>query len=196
MKNAINAMKIQGNLVGAKEYAKQWVDRYWMGREKKDASVVDFYEMFKTWDEIDDGKPKDTAWLEKQRKKLAKIKEAEIEERQKRNYEEHKRHIEAEAERIKEAKEELRRQRLSAQQEKLQSEYKEKIARLDRAERILNFALDGRLYTNQENYVAGNLSADEYAMRDFVRDELERKYREDYERVKDHLENDEDEDDE
>lgn len=196
MKNAINAMKIQGNLVGAKEYAKQWVDRYWMGREKKDASVVDFYEMFKTWDEIDDGKPKDTAWLEKQRKKLAKIKEAEIEERQKRNYEEHKRHIEAEAERIKEAKEELRRQRLSAQQEKLQSEYKEKIARLDRAERILNFALDGRLYTNQENYVAGNLSADEYAMRDFVRDELERKYREDYERVKDRLENDDDEDDE
>lgn len=138
----------------------------------------------------------DTAWLEKQRKKLAKIKEAEIEERQKRKYEEHKRHIEAEAERIKEAKEELRRQRLSAQQEKLQSEYKEKIARLDRAERILNFALDDRLYTNQENNVAGNLSADEYAVRDFVRDELERKYREDYERVKDHLENDEDEDDE
>ena len=33
-------------------------------------------------------------------------------------------------------------------------------------------------------------------MRDFVRDELERKYREDYERVKDRLENDDDEDDE
>ena len=88
----------------------------------------------------------------------------------------------------------MRRQRQSAQREQLRREYEEKRAGMDRAERALNFALDDRLYTNQENYIAGNLSADEYAMRDFVRDDIERKYREEYDDALARLEAEDDED--
>lgn len=195
MKHAVQAMKLQRDLVKAKDYAKQWVDLYWMGRKKENASVADYYEMFKTWDEIDDGRPVDSKWLEEQRANLKNIKREEAAQNQKRTAEERRRRMEEEAERIREAKEELRRQRQSAQREQLRREYEEKRAGLDRAERALNFALDDCLYTNQENYVAGNLSAGGYAMRDFVRDDFERKYRREYDDALAMLEAEDDEDD-
>ena len=194
MQNAIRAMKLQGDVVKAKAYAKQWLDLYWLGRKNEEASVADFYEMFKTWDEIDDGQPADVEWLEKTRKRLKYIKKTEAEENEKRKEAARKQRMEQEAARIQEAREEMRRQRQSAQREQLRREYEEKRAGLDRAERALNFALDDRLYTNQENYIAGNLSADEYAMRDFVRDDIERKYREEYDDALARLEAEDDED--
>ncbi len=194
MQNAIRAMKLQGDQVKAKAYAKQWLDLYWLGRKHEEASVADFYEMFKTWDEIDDGQPTDIQWLEKTRKRLKYIKKTEAEENEKREDAARKQRMEQEAARIQEAREEMRRQRQSAQREQLRREYEEKRAGLDRAERALNFALDDRLYTNQENYIAGNLSADEYAMRDFVRDDIERKYREEYDDALARLEAEDDED--
>ena len=194
MQNAIRAMKLQGDVVKAKAYAKQWLDLYWLGRKNEEASVADFYEMFKTWDEIDDGQPADVEWLEKTRKRLKYIKKTEAEENEKRKEAARKQRMEQEAARIQEAREEMRRQRQSAQREQLRREYEEKRAGLDRAERALNFALDDRLYTNQENYIAGNLSADEYAMRDFVRDDIERKYREEYGDALARLEAEDDED--
>lgn len=194
MQNAIWAMKLQGDLVKAKAYAKQWLDLYWLGRKKEAASVADFYEMFKTWDEIDDGQPADIEWLEETRKDLKYIKRIEAEENEKREDAARKQRMEQEAARIQETREEMRRQRQSAQREKLRQEYEEKRSGLDRAERALNFALDDRLFTNQENYIAGNLSADEYAMRDFVRDDIERKYREEYDDALARLEAEDDED--
>ena len=196
MQNAIRAMKLQGDLVKAKAYAKQWLDLYWLGRKNEAASVADFYEMFKTWDEIDDGQPADIEWLEETRKDLKYIKRIEAEENEKREDAARKQRMEQEAARIQEAREEMRRQRQSAQREQLRREYEEKRSGLDRAERALNFALDDRLFTNQENYIAGNLSADEYAMRDFVRDDMERKYREKYDDALAMLEAEDNEDDE
>lgn len=194
MQNAIRAMKLQGDLVKAKGYAKLWVDLYWLGRKNEAASVADFYEIFKTWDEIDDGQSADIQWLEKTRKHLKCIKKIEAEENEKREVAARKQRMEQEAARIQEAREEMHRQRQSAKREQLRREYEEKRAGLDRAERALNFALDDRLFTNQENYIAGNLSADEYAMRDFVRDDIERKYREEYDDALARLEAEDDED--
>lgn len=93
-------MELQGNLVKAKKYAKQWVDLYWLGRQRKEASVADFYEMFKAWDEIDDGQSADIEWLENTRKQLKRIKQVETEENKKRKYEERKRRMMEEAVRI------------------------------------------------------------------------------------------------
>lgn len=195
MRQAIQAMELQGDLVKAKEYAKQWLDLYWLGRKREEASVADFYEMFKTWDEIDDGRPADIEWLENTRKQLKRIKRVEAEENKKRRSEERRQRMIDEAVRLQNVQIEMQRQRQSTRREQLDREYEEKRAGLDRGERALNLALNDRLYTNQENYIAGNLSADEYAMRDFVRDDRERKYRKEYDDALAILEAEDDEDD-
>lgn len=56
-------------------------------------------------------------------------------------------------------------------------------------------ALDGVLYTNAENYAAGNITGEQYAMRDFVRDDLERKYRKEYDDALAELDNNDEDDD-
>lgn len=56
-------------------------------------------------------------------------------------------------------------------------------------------ALDGTLYTNAENYAAGNITGEQYAMRDFVRDDLERKYRKEYDDALAELDNNDEDDD-
>ena len=66
---------------------------------------------------------------------------------------------------------------------------------LDDRERTLNAFLDKNTYTNEENYMAGNLGEQEYARRKFLRDEKEDKYRREYEEGLQNLDL-EDEDDE
>ena len=56
-------------------------------------------------------------------------------------------------------------------------------------------ALAGALYTNAENYAAGNITGEQYAMRDFVRDYLERKYRKEYDDALAELDNNDEDDD-
>lgn len=51
------------------------------------------------------------------------------------------------------------------------------------------------LYTNAENYAAGNITGEQYAMRDFVRDYLERKYRKEYDDALAELDNNDEDDD-
>ena len=51
------------------------------------------------------------------------------------------------------------------------------------------------LYTNAENYAAGNITGEQYAMRDFVRDDLESKYRKEYDDALAELDNNEEDDD-
>ena len=50
-------------------------------------------------------------------------------------------------------------------------------------------------YTNAENYAAGNITGEQYAMRDFVRDDLERKYRKEYDDALAELDNNDEDDD-
>ena len=83
--------------------------------------------------------------------------------------------------------EELREERLEEELEKekerkkLRDEYEKKLRNLDDRERTLNAFLDNTAYTNEENYLAGNLGETEYARRKFLRDEAEDKLRKDYE---------------
>lgn len=65
--------------------------------------------------------------------------------------------------------------------EKLRAEYEAKMKSLDDRERTLNALLDNNTYTNEENYLAGNLGTQEYSRRKFLRDEKEEKYRREYE---------------
>lgn len=69
----------------------------------------------------------------------------------------------------------------SAKEEKVRKEYEAKMKSLDDRERTLNAFLDNNTYTNEENYLAGNLGEQEYARRKFLRDEKEDKYRKEYE---------------
>ena len=83
--------------------------------------------------------------------------------------------------------EELREEQLEEELEKekerkkLRDEYEKKLRNLDDRERTLNAFLDNTAYTNEENYLAGNLGETEYARRKFLRDEAEDKLRKDYE---------------
>ena len=67
------------------------------------------------------------------------------------------------------------------ERKKLRDEYEKKLRNLDDRERTLNAFLDNTAYTNEENYLAGNLGETEYARRKFLRDEAEDKLRKDYE---------------
>ena len=89
--------------------------------------------------------------------------------------------------------EELREEQLEEELEKekerkkLREEYEQKLKNLDNRERTLNALLDNTAYTNEENYLAGNLGETEYARRKFLRDEAEDKLRKDYENSIDKL---------
>lgn len=89
--------------------------------------------------------------------------------------------------------EELREEQLEEELEKekerkkLREEYEQKLKNLDNRERTLNALLDNTAYTNEENYLAGNLGETEYARRKFLRDEAEEKLRKDYENSIDKL---------
>ena len=82
-----------------------------------------------------------------------------------------------------ELREEQQEQELEKEKErkKLREEYEQKLKNLDNRERTLNALLDNTAYTNEENYLAGNLGETEYARRKFLRDEAEDKLRKDYE---------------
>ena len=82
-----------------------------------------------------------------------------------------------------ELREEQQEQELEKEKErkKLREEYEQKLKNLDNRERTLNALLDNTTYTNEENYLAGNLGETEYARRKFLRDEAEDKLRKDYE---------------
>ena len=73
------------------------------------------------------------------------------------------------------------------ERKKLREEYEQKLKNLDNRERTLNALLDNTAYTNEENYLAGNLGETEYARRKFLRDEAEDKLRKDYENSIDKL---------
>ena len=73
------------------------------------------------------------------------------------------------------------------ERKKLREEYEQKLKNLDNRERTLNALLDNTAYTNEENYLAGNLGETEYARRKFLRDEAEEKLRKDYENSIDKL---------
>ena len=76
---------------------------------------------------------------------------------------------------------------------RLRAEYDAKVRGLDDRERTLNAFLDKNTYTNEENYMAGNLGEQEYARRKFLRDEKEDKYRREYEEALRDLEDEDDE---
>ena len=88
-----------------------------------------------------------------------------------------------------ELREEQQEQELDKEKErkKLREEYEQKLKNLDNRERTLNALLDNTAYTNEENYLAGNLGETEYARRKFLRDESEDKLRKDYENSIDKL---------
>lgn len=88
-----------------------------------------------------------------------------------------------------ELREEQQEQELDKEKErkKLREEYEQKLKNLDNRERTLNALLDNTAYTNEENYLAGNLGETEYARRKFLRDEAEDKLRKDYENSIDKL---------
>lgn len=88
-----------------------------------------------------------------------------------------------------ELREEQQEQELDKEKErkKLREEYEQKLKNLDNRERTLNALLDNTAYTNEENYLAGNLGETEYARRKFLRDEAEEKLRKDYENSIDKL---------
>ena len=85
----------------------------------------------------------------------------------------------AEAE-YREAKRQIRERERAEQEAKLRRQYDAKLGSLDDRERALNAFLDNNTYTNEENYLAGNLGEQEYARRKFLRDEKEEKYRREY----------------
>ena len=101
--------------------------------------------------------------------------EAEAPERARRNAERRLEYEEAQLRR------QMAAEKRAAQEQKLRDTYEDKLRGLDARERVLNAALDHNTYTNEENYLAGNLGDQEYARRKFLRDEAEEKYRKEYE---------------
>ena len=109
---------------------------------------------------------------------------------------EERRQRELAAEQARRQEEMARRAQTRAEKEaRLRAEYDAKVQGLDDRERTLNAFLDKNTYTNEENYMAGNLGEQEYARRKFLRDEKEDKYRREYEEGLQNLDL-EDEDDE
>ena len=109
---------------------------------------------------------------------------------------EERRQRELAAEQARRQEELARRAQARAEKEaRLRAEYDAKVRGLDDRERTLNAFLDKNTYTNEENYLAGNLGEQEYARRKFLRDEKEDKYRREYEEALQNLDL-EDEDDE
>ena len=95
---------------------------------------------------------------------------------------EERRQREQAAEQARRQEELARRAQTRAEKEaRLRAEYDAKVQGLDDRERTLNAFLDKNTYTNEENYMAGNLGEQEYARRKFLRDEKEDKYRREYE---------------
>ena len=95
---------------------------------------------------------------------------------------EERRQRELAAEQARRQEELARRAQARAEKEaRLRAEYDAKVQGLDDRERTLNAFLDSNTYTNEENYLAGNLGEQEYARRKFLRDEKEDKYRREYE---------------
>lgn len=87
----------------------------------------------------------------------------------------------AEERRLEEEERQLKQQMRAEKERKLRAEYEAKMKRLDDQERTLNAFLDKNTYTNEENYLAGNLGTQEYSRRKFLRDEQADKYRKEYE---------------
>ena len=76
---------------------------------------------------------------------------------------------------------EAKRQLRAEKEAKLRRQYESQMQSLDDRERTLNALLDNNTYTNEENYLAGNLGTQEYSRRKFLRDEKADKYRKEYE---------------
>ncbi len=111
-----------------------------------------------------------------------KVLEREIEDKrfyEKQRVEELRKKLEQEEE-LREEQEEQQRQN-EAERKRLQTEYEKRVRSLDDRERVLNAMLDNAAFTNEENYLAGNLDDQTYARRKFLRDEKEDKYRKEYE---------------
>ena len=107
---------------------------------------------------------------------------------------EERRQREQAAEQARRQEELARRAQARAEKEaRLRAEYDAKVQGLDDRERTLNAFLDSNTYTNEENYMAGNLGEQEYARRKFLRDEKEDKYRREYEEGLRDLEDEDDE---
>ena len=107
---------------------------------------------------------------------------------------EERRQRELAAEQARRQEEMARRAQARAEKEaRLRAEYDAKVQGLDDRERVLNAFLDSNTYTNEENYLAGNLGEQEYARRKFLRDEKEDKYRREYEEGLRDLEDEDDE---
>ncbi|HIR91993.1 MAG TPA: sel1 repeat family protein [Candidatus Egerieimonas intestinavium] len=60
-------------------------------------------------------------------------------------------------------------------------EHNERLRILDDRERFFNALTNNNAFTNEESYLAGNLSDQEYMRRKFLRDQKEEKYRREYE---------------
>lgn len=109
---------------------------------------------------------------------------------------EERRQRELAAEQARRQEELARRAQARAEKEaRLRAEYDAKVQGLDDRERTLNAFLDSNTYTNEENYLAGNLGEQEYARRKFLRDEKEDKYRREYEEALQNLDLEDEDDD-
>lgn len=144
-----------------------------LSQSEKNSAVEAEYE--KLWQEE---KTKYDAWVEDAPARRAAAEKAMREMQMEAEYQEAKRQIQSRERAEKEAK--LRRQ------------YDAKMQSLDDRERTLNAFLDNNTYTNEENYLAGNLGEQEYARRKFLRDEKEDKYRREYEESLSALDEDDD----
>lgn len=91
-----------------------------------------------------------------------------------------------------EAKRQIQERERAEKEARLRRQYDAKVQSLDDRERTLNAFLDSNTYTNEENYLAGNLGEQEYARRKFLRDEKEDKYRREYEESLSALDEDDD----
>ena len=91
-----------------------------------------------------------------------------------------------------EAKRQIQERERVEKEAKLRRQYEANVQSLDDRERTLNAFLDNNTYTNEENYLAGNLGEQEYARRKFLRDEKEDQYRREYEESLRALEDDDD----
>ncbi len=92
-----------------------------------------------------------------------------------------KRRLEREDRYFEEEEHQLKQQMRAEKEQKLRAEYEAKMRSLDDRERAVNALLDKNTYTNEENYLAGNLGTQEYSRRKFLRDEKAGKYRKAYE---------------
>lgn len=124
---------------------------------------------------------------------IANAKQAEVEQEM-REYEAGaaKRRMEREARYLEEEEHQLQQKMRAEKEQKLRAEYEAKMKGLDDRERTLNALLDKNTYTNEENYLAGNLGTQEYSRRKFLRDEKADKYRKEYEDALSKLEKEDD----